>query len=89
MHLDNDFYFVVCKQCRTEMRRWVTNTISLYKLTNVLFLFIYFKLVMKFIHFVNFIIYFQFSKNIFSMLKITLNVLMIKEHELIYIKILY
>ena len=44
MHLNHDFYVVVGKQCRTEMRRWVTNTISLYKLTNVLLIFICFVL---------------------------------------------
>ena len=40
--LNHDFYVVVGKQCRTR----VTNTISLYKLTNVLLLFICFKLVL-------------------------------------------
>ena len=46
MHLNHDFYVVVGIQCRTEMRRRVTNTISLYELTNVLLLFICFKLVL-------------------------------------------
>ena len=44
MHLNHDFYVVVGKQ----MRRLVTNTKSLYKLTNVLLLFISFKLVLSF-----------------------------------------
>ena len=42
--LNHDFYIVVGKQCRTEMRTQVTNTISLFQLTNVLLLFICFKL---------------------------------------------
>ena len=42
MPLNDDFYVVVGKQCRTEnaLTRLVTNTISLYKLVNVLLLFI-------------------------------------------------
>ena len=40
---DHDIYVVVDKQCRTR----VTNTISLYKLTNALLSLICFKLVMK------------------------------------------
>ena len=32
--LNHDFYVVVGKHCRTEMHTWVTNTISLYNLTN-------------------------------------------------------
>ena len=48
MTFDHDFYVVVGKQCRTEkMRTQVTNTISLYKLTNALLLLICFKLLMK------------------------------------------
>ena len=47
MPFDHDFYVVVVKQCRTGMRTQVTNTISLYKLTNALLLLICFKLVMK------------------------------------------
>ena len=48
MHLNLEFYVVVGKQCRTEMCRGVTNTISLCGLTNVLLLFICFKLVLSF-----------------------------------------
>ena len=50
MHLKIDFYVVVGRQCRTQNvhERRVTNTISLYKLTNVLLLFICFKLVLSF-----------------------------------------
>ena len=40
--LDHDFYVVVQK-----MRTQVTNTISLYKITNALLLLIFLKLVMK------------------------------------------
>ena len=47
MTLYHDFYVVVGKQCRTEKRTQVSNTISLYKLTNTLLLLICFKLVMK------------------------------------------
>ena len=48
MKLDYDFLCFVAKQCRTEnSSSRVTNRISLYKSTNVLFLFICFKLVMK------------------------------------------
>ena len=46
-----------------------TNTKSLYKSTNAFLIFICFKLVMKLMNFINSIIYFHFSKNIFSMLK--------------------
>ena len=38
MHLNHDFFVVVGKQCRTEMRKKFTNTIYLCKLTNVLLL---------------------------------------------------
>ena len=49
IHQYHDFYIVVGKQCRTEnMYDVVTNTISLYKLTNVLISFICFKLVLSF-----------------------------------------
>ena len=41
--LNHGFYVVVGKQCRTENAFTVPNTISLYKLTNVLLLFICFK----------------------------------------------
>ena len=47
MTFDHDFYVVVDKQCRTE-NAYVTNTISLYKLTNVFLLFICSKLVLGF-----------------------------------------
>ena len=63
MHLNQDFYVVVGKQCRQKMRRRVTNTISLYKLTNVHLSFICFKLVIV-RNFVDFIIYFHLKKNI-------------------------
>ena len=45
--MDHDFHVVVSKKMRTP----VTNTISLYKLTNVLLLFICFKLVMTLMKF--------------------------------------
>ena len=45
MYLNHDFNVVVGKQCRTEMRRRVTNTTYLCKLINFLLLFICFKLV--------------------------------------------
>ena len=51
INLNHGFYVVVGKQCRTEMRTWDTNSTSLYKLSNVLFLFICFKLVRKFMKF--------------------------------------
>ena len=47
MYLNHDFYVVVGKQCHTKNAYTVTNTISLYKLTDVLLLFICFKLVKK------------------------------------------
>ena len=47
--LNHDFYVVVGRQCLTESTR-VTKTISLYKLTNILLLFICFKLVLSFSH---------------------------------------
>ena len=37
MTYDHDFYAVVGKQCRTQ----VTNTITLYKLTNVFFYYLF------------------------------------------------
>ena len=51
MHLNHDFYVVVGKNVLQKMRRQVTNTISLYKLSNVVLLFICFKLVMKLMKF--------------------------------------
>ena len=69
MTFDRDFYVVVGKQCRTEMRTRVTNTISLYKLSNVLLFFICFRLVIKLRYFVNLIFILIFQKNIPSMLK--------------------
>ena len=59
MLLNHDFYVLLVNNVVQEMRRRITNTISLYKLANVLSLFIYFKLVMKLMKFVNFIIYFH------------------------------
>ena len=47
MHLNHDFYVVVGKQCRIENAYTVTNTISLYKLIQIILLFSCFKLVMK------------------------------------------
>ena len=49
MHLNHDLYVVVGKQCRTENGTRVTNTMSLYKLTNVLLLSICLELDMKLI----------------------------------------
>ena len=66
--LIHDFYVVFGKQCRTENAQTGHQQIPLYKLTNVLLLFICFKFVMKFMRFC-FIIYFNFKKNIFIMLK--------------------
>ena len=55
MILDHNFYVVVGKQCRTENAyNTGPNKISLYELTNVLSLFIRFKLVMKLIKFCQF-----------------------------------
>ena len=44
MNLNHDFYLLLVNNVLQKMRRWVTNTISLYKLTNVLLLSICFKL---------------------------------------------
>ena len=41
------FYVLLVNNAVQKMRKWVTNTISLYKLTNVLLLFICFKLVLS------------------------------------------
>ena len=65
INLNHDFYVVVDKQCRTEMRTRVTNTISLYKLTKILLLFIYFKIFMKLMKFYLFYNLFSFFKKIF------------------------
>ena len=50
MYFDHDFYVVVLlvNYVVQKMRRWVTNTISLHRLTNFLLLFICFKLVLSF-----------------------------------------
>ena len=63
------FMLLLVNNVLHKMRTRVTNTISLYKLTNALLLLICFKLVMKSMKIVNFKIYFHFSKNIFGMLK--------------------
>ena len=48
MHLNHNFFVVVGKQCRTENAYMGhANTVSLYKLTNVHLLFIFFKLVLS------------------------------------------
>ena len=53
MYLNHNFYVeLLVNNVVQKMRRWVTNTIFLYKLTNVLLSFICFKLVMKLIKFV-------------------------------------
>ena len=49
MNLDHEFYVKFVNNVVQKLRRRVTNTISLYDLTNVLSLFICFKLVMKLI----------------------------------------
>ena len=56
MHLNHDFYVVVGKHCCTKMHTRVTDTISLYKLTNALLLLICFKLVLSFYLTENFIL---------------------------------
>ena len=50
MHLNHDFYVAVAmvNNVALKMRRMITNTISLYELSNVLLLFICFKLVIGF-----------------------------------------
>ena len=48
MHLNNDFYVVVGKQCRTENKYTGHQYNILYKLTNVLLSFICFNLVLRF-----------------------------------------
>ena len=65
---DHDFYVVVGKQWRTEnaYAGHKHNSKSLYKITLLL---ICLNLVMKSIKFVKLKIYFNFSKNIFGMLK--------------------
>ena len=52
MNLNNDFYIVIAlNNVVQKMRTRVTNIISIYKLINVILIFICFKLVMKLMKF--------------------------------------
>ena len=59
---DHNFMVLLVNNGVQKMCTQVTNTISFYKLTNALLLLICFKLVMKSMKFVNFKIFFHFSK---------------------------
>ena len=51
MHLNHDYYVVVGKNVVEKMRTRVTNTISLYELSNILLLFICFsRFILSFEH---------------------------------------